>query len=111
MKKQLLLTTLALTLIAGPAFADRHHDGDKDGRKGHHGARMFDKHDTNGDGVISKAEFLEHAESKFAKMDQDSNGEISKAEAEAVHAAMKEKMKKFREMRKERMQQDEAPAE
>lgn len=109
MRKQLLFTTLALTLVAAPAFAQ--DDAAKDGHKGHRGEKMFEKHDTDGDGVISKTEFLTKAEERFTKMDQDGNGEVTKEEAEAAHAEMKAKMKEFREKRKAKEAEEDAPAE
>lgn len=96
MKKILALTAVALAFAVSPAMADNH--GDK--------AKMFEKHDTNGDGVISKSEFLSHAEERFSNMDTDGNGEISKDEVQAKRAEMKEKrkdrMKEMREKRQER---------
>ncbi|MEZ5814187.1 MAG: hypothetical protein R3E13_05610 [Alphaproteobacteria bacterium] len=91
MKKLLAFTAVALVISMSPALADHH------GGAGHHKGKMFEKHDLNGDGVISKEEFLSHAEDKFGKMDADGNGEISKDEAEAAHAKMKEKWKERRE--------------
>lgn len=83
--RYLLAGLLAVGLMSAPVvFADNH---------GGKGGKMFEKHDTNGDGVISKAEFLTHAEERFAKMDADGNGEISKEEAKAYKKAMKEKRK------------------
>ena len=81
MKKLLTLSAVALAVSISPVMADSH--GDKQGK-------MFEKHDTNGDGVISKSEFLAHAEERFAKMDQDGNGEISKDEAKAGKKKMRE---------------------
>jgi len=37
--------------------------------------------DTNGDGMISKPEFLAHAERHFVEMDRDKSGQLSKDEA------------------------------
>ncbi len=79
------LMTVAL-LSAPVVFADHHGGGKK-------GGKMFEKHDTNGDGVISKSEFLAHAEERFAKMDKDGNDEVTKEEAEAHRKEMKDKWK------------------
>lgn len=95
MKKLLMLSAVLLTASAVPAFADSH--GGK-----HHKGKMFEKHDTNGDGVISKDEFLGHAQERFSKMDADGNGEVSKEEAKAAHEKMREKFQERREERKER---------
>ncbi len=94
MRKQLLFTTLALSLLAVPALAQP--------GEGSRGAKMFEKHDLNGDGVISKDEALKSAEERFTKMDTDGNGEVTQEEAKASHEAMREKMKNFREKRMER---------
>jgi Ca2+-binding EF-hand superfamily protein len=83
MNRFLALTAVLLTFSAAPALADHHGEGKK--------GKMFEKHDTNGDGVISKAEFLNHAEERFAKMDVNGDGEVSKEEGKAARAAKKEK--------------------
>ena len=59
MKKILAMTALALVFASPQAFADKHE---------HKGGKMFEKHDTNSDGVISKTEFMDHAAEKFSKM-------------------------------------------
>ena len=91
MRKTLLLATLAVALVGGATFAvacDK--SGDCTGRY----CKMFDKKDANSDGVISKAEFVAHAEKKFAKMDSDGNGKITKEEVKSYWNAKKEKRKK-----------------
>ena len=91
MKKLLMLSALVLTVGAAPALA-----GDYEG-KGDHKGKMFEKHDTNGDGVISKEEFLDHATNRFSEMDANDDGEVSKEEAKAAHDKMREQMKKWKE--------------
>lgn len=93
MKKLLMLTAAGFILQAAPALADNHAGG-------HKKADMFEKHDINGDGVISEAEFLENAKKKFKEKDANSDGSISKEEAKAGRKAMKEKYKEKREERK-----------
>ena len=91
MKKTLLLATLAVALVGGATFAVAYDkSGDCTGRY----CKMFDKKDANSDGVISKAEFVAHAEKKFAKMDSDGNGKITKDEVKSYWNAKKEKRKK-----------------
>ena len=91
MKKTLLLATLAVALVGGATFAVAYDkSGDCTGRY----CKMFDKKDANSDGVISKAEFVAHAEKKFAKMDADGNGKITKEEVKSYWNAKKEKRKK-----------------
>ena len=100
MKKLLTLSVAALAISAAPALADNHSDGKKGG--------MFAKHDTNGDGVISKSEFLAHAEERFATMDADGNGEVSKDEAKAGKEKMRERVKERREKIKEHRNGDDS---
>ncbi|MFK7839836.1 MAG: hypothetical protein AB8B83_05840 [Bdellovibrionales bacterium] len=89
MKKILMLAAAIFAFGATPVLADGHGEGGK--------GKKFEKHDTNGDGVISKDEFLDHASERFSKMDSNSDGTISKEEAKAGHekrrAEMKERMK------------------
>ena len=99
MKKLLIMSVAVLALSATSALADNHGEV-RDGKGG-----MFQKHDTNGDGVISKAEFLSHAEERFGAVDMDGNGEISKEEAQAKRAEMKEKRQEKRETMKEKRQE------
>lgn len=95
MKQVLMLSVAALTMLAAaPAMAADHDGKHRD---------MFAKHDTNGDGMISKEEFLATAEKKFADMDTDGDGSISKAESDAKKAEWKEKMKERRAKMKDRM--------
>ena len=99
MKKLLTFTVCAMALAAAPAFAGNH-----EGMKKHHGdkgAKMFEKHDIDGDGVITKEEALKNATERFEKMDADGDGSVTKEEARAAHEAMKEKWKEKREMHKE----------
>ena len=97
MKKFLLLSATALIFQATPVLAE-HHEGERGGKKG----KMFEQHDTNGDGVISEAEFLAKAKQKFAEKDTNGDGSISKDEAKAAHEAKREKRKEMREKRKEK---------
>jgi len=104
MKKLLLLAAAGLILQATPAFADN-HKGDGEGRKG---PKMFEMHDTNGDGMISEAEFMAHAKAKFAEKDTNKDGSISKDEAKAAKEAMREKHKEKREERREKRSEKES---
>ena len=102
MKKLLLLTAAGLILQATPVLAEERDGGPK---RGDHKGGMFAKHDTNGDGSISEAEFLVHAKARFAEKDTNNDGSISQEEAKAAHEARKAKMKEKREEMKERMQE------
>ncbi len=90
MRKVLLFGILAALLVgtATLAVADG-KSGDCPGKS----SKMFEKKDANSDGVISKAEFVAHAEKKFAKMDTDGNGSLTKEEVKNYWAAKKEKYK------------------
>ena len=90
MKKILTFSAALLMCAAAPAYADNH--GDKAGKLG--------KYDANGDGVISKAEFLAQAEKRFAQRDIDGNGEISRDEMKAARQDMKEKMQERHERKR-----------
>ncbi len=100
MKKILLLAAAGLIFQVTPVLAE-HHEGD-----GGHDRKnqMFEKHDTNGDGMISEAEFLEHAKKKFGEKDSNGDGSISKDEAKAAHDAKREKRKEMRDQWKEKRQ-------
>ncbi len=70
-----------------------------EGGKGcsHHKGKMFEKMDTNADGVISLEEHAAKAERRFKKIDANGDGKVTKEEANNHHAAMKEKYKKHHE--------------
>ncbi|MBI1301249.1 MAG: hypothetical protein GC137_06270 [Alphaproteobacteria bacterium] len=78
--KKFLALTVALGALTLPAFADHHEGGD-----------WFAKLDSDGNGSISKTEFLDHKGQKFDKMDADGNGEVSKEEMMAAKEKWKEK--------------------
>ncbi|MFN4355931.1 EF-hand domain-containing protein [Parvibaculum sp.] len=72
----------ALTLEEMQA-AKKHHgktdakrDGKKDGKRGDHFSRL----DADGDGRISKAEFLASADRMFERLDRNSDGKIERGE-------------------------------
>lgn len=95
MKKLVTLTSVLTAFALSPALAQADHHG------GPHGGKMFEKHDLNGDGVISKDEFLKHAEEKFTKMDADGDGSVTKEESKAAMEAWREKMKEKHEAMKD----------
>ena len=95
MKKTHLIYSAVIALMIGgivPAMADGHGGG-----KGKHKNAMFEKLDTDKDGLVTKAEFMAHAEAKFAKMDADGNGSFTKEEAKAKHMEKKEARKARRD--------------
>ena len=96
---KLLLSAIAISALsigANAAMAEHHEGGD-------HKGKMMERIDTDGDGVISKAEFMAKHEEKFAKMDSDGDGNLTKDEMEAAKAKMKEKWKEMKEKKMEGM--------
>ena len=86
MKKLILaaVAVSALSIASGAAMAE-HHEG------GYGKGKMMEKVDTNGDGMISKAEFMAKHEEKFAKMDKDGDGNLSAEEMKQARGEMKDK--------------------
>lgn len=99
MNKFVMTAALAATLgIVGVANADDHKGHDKMEKMKQH---MLEKIDTDGNNVISKAEFLASHEEKFTMMDTDKSGDLTSDELTAAHEKMMEKRKEWREKRKE----------
>lgn len=75
------LTLMALSLVlASPAIAMHHGSASgADSEKGGKASR-FDKMDTNGDGKISRDEFVAMAAKRFDKMDANGDGSLSQDE-------------------------------
>ena len=105
MKKLLMLSAAVLMFQAAPVLAEHHEGGE--GKKG----GIMEKIDTDGNGAISKSEYLAHAEKRFAEKDKDGNGEISKEEAKENREHRKEKMKEMREKMKEKRAERKAKKE
>ncbi len=57
---------------------------------GGRGERMFARLDTNGDGVIDRAEFRAQAAQRFDRMDTNKDGKIDAAERQAARDAMEQ---------------------
>ena len=88
MKKLVALTAVVLALGVTAASAEDHGDG-KDG--GPRGLKMFEKLDADGNGSVSKDEFMKAQEEHFAEMDANGDGAFTKDEAEAMHEKFKAK--------------------
>ncbi len=94
---------LALTLGTGLAFAQNAAParGPGFGGPGAHAPRsglfQLKEMDTNDDKVVSKDEFIKHAEDRFAKMDLDGNGEVTLEEAKEAHEKMREEIREKRQ--------------
>jgi Ca2+-binding EF-hand superfamily protein len=69
MKNLLVLAALALVGFVSPALAEEGSAGNG-----------LEKLDTDGDGKISKQEFMSRPEKRFGKMDADGDGFISQDE-------------------------------
>ena len=70
--KQLLLSSLALLLLSGCAWMKPHYNDEQ------MHSYLFNKFDTNEDGLITKEEYMEFIDERFDKMDTDGNGTITK---------------------------------
>ncbi|MEI6536100.1 MAG: EF-hand domain-containing protein, partial [Verrucomicrobiaceae bacterium] len=98
MKSKLLIITAA-TAILGSLSLNAQDAAKPPGQPGDGGQQsrldeMLKKIDTNGDGKISKEEWLEfskkEAEDRYAKMDSNSDGSVDKAEMEEGARKMRE---------------------
>ena len=129
MKKVIFTSLMAGSLmVSGLAFAGDHGEdashakSDKkmeklhDGKKDHHG-KFLKKLDTNGDGAVSKDEFMSKQEEHFSKMDADGDGSVTADEMKAAKKEMKAKWKEKHGKRGEKGEggkpdkHDDAPAE
>jgi Ca2+-binding EF-hand superfamily protein len=79
MKKLLFAAALAGTMLGGAAFAGQAEQAAPAGPGGHggRGHGMMMRADTNGDGMISRAEFMAQADARFARMDKNGDGVIT----------------------------------
>ena len=90
----LAASAAVVSMVSFPVLAD-HHGKEK------HGGKMFEKADANGDGVVSKEEFMAAQEKMFAKLDSDGDGSLTKEEMKEHRKSMKEKWKAMKEKKKE----------
>ena len=101
-----LINATLLSLLALPALAEKPTDGQgqnqsKSGGK-HHGQKMMEKFDLDGDGRINKAEFMALHDEKFDRMDSNGNGFIEAEERKAHHETMKTKRHEMKEKRQQK---------
>lgn len=73
MKKPLLAASLVALLASGTAIAG------------------LQRADADGDGSISRAEFVARADARFARLDTDRNGQLAQPEMESAREAMRAK--------------------
>lgn len=101
MKKMMITAAAAAVMLSGaPALAD-HHGDMKKMKDRSHGSYMIEKMDADGDGAVSRSEFMDAHSKKFDKWDADGDGSITKDEVEARKAGMKEKMKEKKAYKKD----------
>lgn len=96
-----IFTVIALIIIFFGNITTSFAEGGKGKGCSSHKGKMFERTDTNGDGVISREEFSAKAERRFKKMDANSDGKVTKEEAKNHHAAMREKYKKHHQENKD----------
>lgn len=106
MKRFFALTAVALALAIPAAYAE---EGAVHPDKAMKGDR-FQEADTNGDGNVSKEEFLAKHETMFNKIDADADGMLTQAEMDTARAEWKAKMKEERELRKQQRAKEKAEA-
>lgn len=76
---------------------DTNHDGKLSGDEieqaaGSPGGRGLRRADTNGDGVVTKDEYMAMQRSRFDMMDADHDGQLTKAERDGFRAQMMQRM-------------------
>ena len=58
---------------------------------------FFKQFDSNGDGKVSKEEFLKPTEAQFDHMDDNHDGALDRAEIKAFNEAMQQRMKELQQ--------------
>ena len=86
--KKILLACTALVLTVSPVMAE-----DNGNHYGHDKGGFMQKIDTDGDGKISKSEFVNSHEERFSKMDANGDGYIEREEMKAAKEKMRGKFK------------------
>lgn len=97
MQQKMVVTSLLVALLSTPLFAQENGKTNKE----HHYKEWASELDTNGDGKISKEEYLKAAEERFNKMDKGGDGFIDEKDQQSMKEKMKERMEKMREKMKE----------
>ena len=83
MLKYLSLPVAALVLLAGPALAapdDPPASPDRSARSANAAPRGLMRYDTNGDGVVDRAEWKAAQEARFKQLDTNKDGKLSQDE-------------------------------
>jgi Ca2+-binding EF-hand superfamily protein len=88
MKRIFVISALVAAIaIPSAVYAAKHSDKRGDDRIQH----MFEKFDTNKDGVLTKTELPERMQRHFDKVDKDDNGSLTKDEVMLAQKERKEK--------------------
>ena len=95
-------TLIVLALFSAPAFAQQPPQQMPDLDK-----MFFEQFDTDGDGKVTKGEFMKPTEAQFDHMDRDGNGELDQAEVKAFNDGIKQRMQEMQ--RQIQMQMQQAP--
>lgn len=90
-----------LTLISSPALAQQ---GMPD-----LGEMFFKQFDSNGDGQVSKAEFMQPTEAQFDHMDKNADGSLDSTEVEAFNDEMQRRMQEMQQRLRQGGQQGMPP--
>lgn len=91
--KKILLACTALVLTVSPVMAEDHGDHRDGHHKGHDKGAWMQKIDSDGDGKISKSEFINSHEERFGKMDTNGDGYLERGEMKAHKKKMHEKIR------------------
>lgn len=103
MKKILTLGLVLIAFSATPAIAKK--NSENDAKKVSHPA------DTDGNGTVSKAEFLKKHEDRFNKIDTNGNGELSAEELQTNRPKAKKESKEEKKAREARQAERKAKRE
>ncbi|HEY8964503.1 MAG TPA: hypothetical protein VIN59_08600 [Alphaproteobacteria bacterium] len=112
MLRKTLLSAILLGAFAVPAMAEDVPANTGPGSGGAPGKMEFkNPADTNGDGILSKAEFMAAQEKRFAEIDKDGDGNITKEEHKAHRESKKAEWQAKRKEMKDHRGDGEGPGE
>lgn len=66
---------------------------------------FFKQFDADGNGSVSKEEFMKPTEAQFDHMDKNSDGNLDAAEVQAFNAEMKQRMQQLQQQMRQQMPQ------
>lgn len=100
-----LAAAVLLSLLSLPVLAEKPLAEQGQGSGKHHGQKMLEKFDLDGDGRINKAEFMALHGDKFDRMDSNGNGFIEADERKNHHKMMKQKHQEMKEKHQQKKAQ------